>query len=168
MVFPGIFGTHFIYQQTHSPFTDVSINKDFFEKIFLIKVSCCWFTCEKFAFNVSLPITLCNSPTHYSTQYLTYIISFDAQYFPYSNTMFNDCKICCSSNRRLFWWSQFCCNLLRSCSVFFYSSRLMFSLTTSTFLSKTTYSIYFCIPLRLFCRELWLLRKEWQIDIFSK
>ena len=74
MVFPGIFGTHYIYQQTHSPFTDVSINKDFFEKIFLIKVSCCWFTCEKFVFNVSLPITLCDKPTQYSTQYLIYIV----------------------------------------------------------------------------------------------
>ena len=74
MVFLGIFGTHYIYQQTHSPFTDVSINKDFFEKIFLIKVSCCWFTCEKFVFNVSLLITLFDKPTQYSTQYLTYIV----------------------------------------------------------------------------------------------
>ena len=132
-------------------------------------MSCCWFTCEKFVFNVSLPITLCDKPTQYSTQHLTYIVSFDAQYFPYSNTMFNDCKVCCSSNQCLFWWGQFCCNLLSSCSVFFfYSPRLMFSLTTSTFLSKITYSIYFCIPLRLFCWELWLLWKEWQIDIFSK
>ena len=103
MVFPGIFGTpHILQQPTHSPFTDASINKEYFKKIFLIKVSCCWFTCQKFVFNVSLPITLCDKPTQYSRQHLTYIVSFDAQYFPYSNTMFNDCKVCCSSNRRLF------------------------------------------------------------------
>ena len=82
-------------------------------------MSCCWFTCEKFVFNVSLPITLCDKPTQYSTQHLTYIVSFDAQYFPYSNTLFNDCKVCCSSNQCLFSWGQFCCNLRRSCSFFF-------------------------------------------------
>ena len=170
MVFPLIFGTpHIIEQPTHSRFTDVSINKDSFKKIFLIKVSCCWLTCEKFVFNVSLPIILRDKPTQYSAQYLTYIVSFGAQSSPYSNAMFNDCKVCCSSNQCLFWWGQFCCNLLSSCSVFFfYSPRLTFSLTTSTFLSKITYSIYFCIPLRLFCWELWLLWKEWQADIFSK
>ena len=103
MIFPGIFGTpHILQQPTHSPFTDVSINKEYFKKIFLIKVSCCWFTCKKFVFNVILPITLCNKTTQYSTQHLTYIVSFDAQYFPYSNTLFNDCKVCCSSNQCLF------------------------------------------------------------------
>ena len=121
MVFPGIFGTpHIIEQPTHSPFTDVSINKDSFKKIFLKKVSCCWLTCEKFVFNVSLPIILRDKPTQYSTQYLTYIVSFGAQPSPYSNAMCNNCKVCCSSNQCLFWWGQFCCNLLSSCSVFFF------------------------------------------------
>ena len=125
---------------------------------------CCWF---EFVFNVSLPITLCDKFTQYSIQYLIFIVSFDAQSFPYSNAMFNECKVCCSSNGSLFWWGQFCCNFLRSCSVFFHSPRLMFNLTSSTFLSKITYSIYFCIPLHLFCWELWLLWKKWQIDIFQ-